>query len=320
MRVIILLFIITSCLEQTNGQGLIFNKESFESGQHYESERSDFIPESFSIKKFAPYVFQQQLSTCVAYSSATALTMMNAILKRETDVKNISLEIVSPHWIYFRNKDVTDDQCKEGLDIEKAMKDILNYGVPYMLFVEYPEYYPFGDVQLCNYYPPDFEKDAEIALVNRPDEILRISYSEDIKAVISKGLPVIIGMNVPVSFENCFGKELWTPTAVETILDGYGHAMVVVGYDDKKYGGAYEILNSWGESWGNEGYIWIKYSDFKKFFLGGYALYKERKLGSDTPSLLSKEDTKNIEMDFKLSKNKSKKSNSNKNRWENMTK
>lgn len=315
MRVIILLFIITSCLELTNGQGLIFNKESFESGQQYESERSDFIPESFSIKKFAPYVFQQQLSTCVAYSSATALTMMNAILKRETEIKNISLEVVSPHWIYFRNKDETDDQCKEGLDIERAMKDILNYGVPYMLFVEYPEYYPFGKVQLCNYYPPNFEKDAEIALVNRPDEILRISYPEDIKAVLSKGLPVIIGMNVPVSFENCFGKELWTPSAVETILDGYGHAMVVVGYDDKKYGGAYEILNSWGESWGNEGYIWIKYSDFKKFFLGGYAMYKERKLGAEPPSSVNEADARNE--DVKLSKNYSKKFKSSK-RWKNL--
>ena len=33
-----------------------------------------------------------------------------------------------------------------------------------------------------------------------------------------------------------------------------GHAMVVVGYDDDKYGGAFEILNSWGTYWGNKGF------------------------------------------------------------------
>jgi hypothetical protein len=41
--------------------------------------------------------------------------------------------------------------------------------------------------------------------------------------------------------------------------------MCVVGYDDDKYGGAFEIQNSWGEGWGNKGYIWVKYSDFAKF-------------------------------------------------------
>jgi hypothetical protein len=40
--------------------------------------------------------------------------------------------------------------------------------------------------------------------------------------------------------------------------------MCVIGYDDTKYGGAVEIMNSWGTDWGNKGFVWVRYSDFAK--------------------------------------------------------
>jgi hypothetical protein len=46
----------------------------------------------------------------------------------------------------------------------------------------------------------------------------------------------------------------------------------VVGYDDNLYGGAFEVLNSWGTSWGNNGYVWIKYSDFVRFVFQTYEI------------------------------------------------
>lgn len=35
------------------------------------------------------------------------------------------------------------------------------------------------------------------------------------------------------------------------------HAVVIVGWDDSKQ--AYLVKNSWGEDWGEDGYIWVKY-------------------------------------------------------------
>ena len=46
--------------------------------------------------------------------------------------------------------------------------------------------------------------------------------------------------------------------------------MCVVGYDDFKYGGAFEVMNSWGEEFGDDGFIWIKYSDFYKLVQEAY--------------------------------------------------
>ena len=53
------------------------------------------------------------------------------------------------------------------------------------------------------------------------------------------------------------------------------HAVLAIGYDDTKYGGCIEIMNSWGDTWGNKGFISVKYKDFTKFFIGGYAFYKK---------------------------------------------
>ncbi|HLG34931.1 MAG TPA: hypothetical protein VI757_08640, partial [Bacteroidia bacterium] len=50
-------------------------------------------------------------------------------------------------------------------------------------------------------------------------------------------------------------------------------AMLAVSYDDEKYGGAIEVLNSWGKQWGNNGFAWIRYSDCLKWFSGVYAFF-----------------------------------------------
>jgi len=39
-----------------------------------------------------------------------------------------------------------------------------------------------------------------------------------------------------------------------------GHAMCIVGYDDSKE--AFKVRNSWGASWGDNGYLWIGYETF----------------------------------------------------------
>ena len=44
-----------------------------------------------------------------------------------------------------------------------------------------------------------------------------------------------------------------------------GHAMTIVGYDDTFNGGSFRIVNSWGRDWGDDGYAWIRYSDFRRF-------------------------------------------------------
>ena len=62
------------------------------------------------------------------------------------------------------------------------------------------------------------------------------------------------------------GQELWRPSGMDESQMGMGgHAMCVIGYDDRKFGGAFQIMNSWGPEWGKNGVAWVKYGDFKNY-------------------------------------------------------
>lgn len=61
---------------------------------------------------------------------------------------------------------------------------------------------------------------------------------------------------------------------------GIDHDVVLVGWDDTKgNGGAWKMRNSWGESWGNAGYMWIEYGANKI----GYEAVWATAGGSPTP-------------------------------------
>ena len=71
----------------------------------------------------------------------------------------------------------------------------------------------------------------------------------------------MIGIRTPYSFASSLNGDTW-----DGIVDDVrgGHALSLIGYDDNKEGGCFEIINSWGKEWGDKGRIWVKYSDFDK--------------------------------------------------------
>jgi C1A family cysteine protease len=89
-----------------------------------------------------------------------------------------------------------------------------------------------------------------------------------VKTYLSKGHPVMFGFTVYNSIEQAESTgKIPFPSPKERIEGG--HAVAVVGYDDKmkiknKYGkiettGALLIRNSWGTQWGERGYGWLPY-------------------------------------------------------------
>ena len=100
-----------------------------------------------------------------------------------------------------------------------------------------------------------------------------------VKRSLEEGKPVIIAMNTPDSFIN-FGTVVWRPYENPNV-SYEGHAMCVVGYDDDMYGGAFEVQNSWGTRWGNNGYIWIRYGDFAAFVHEAYDIVENLAIFQD---------------------------------------
>jgi hypothetical protein len=103
-----------------------------------------------------------------------------------------------------------------------------------------------------------------------------------IKENISQGAPVVIGMQVGGSYmQPMMGKDIWEPTDEDRAMMGFGgHAQCVVAYVDSKYGGAFLIMNSWGPQWGNNGFAWVRYPDFKFFVREAYGIEPMARTGA----------------------------------------
>jgi C1A family cysteine protease len=97
-----------------------------------------------------------------------------------------------------------------------------------------------------------------------------------VKNALAAGNPVVIGFSVYDSFEGAWGDiphgqtgsgmMPFPNTATETLLGG--HAVCIVGYDDTmpvagKANGRFIVRNSWGTSWGDNGYFYMPYDVIK---------------------------------------------------------
>ena len=222
------------------------------------------VPASASIKMYAPFPKGQGVyGTCSAWASAyCGRTIVDAVKNKWSDRQFITDNAYSPAFL-FRMLQPKDNVCKGGSSISAAFAILKDKGA--LSYNDLPGTCSptISQTQLTNAGKrkvKDFLRLFDINTIAR----VRI---QAVKKSISEKKPVVFGMICPPSFS--YAKEVWKPT--EEPLQSYGgHAMCVVAYDDEKFGGAFEIQNSWGQNWGNEGYIWIRYEDFARFTPYGF--------------------------------------------------
>ncbi|MGK7389346.1 MAG: C1 family peptidase [Candidatus Cyclobacteriaceae bacterium M2_1C_046] len=264
---IILLLIFTAHL--SFGQGLIFDDKAYDRGpakpQIYRGVNI-ILPSKASLKEFSPRAGNQlDYATSVAWAIGWAGKTILYAKNRNLSGSDVLPHIFSPAFIYqAANPD--DNNCSEGISLEQGLKVVKNIGVPKL-----DDYLYF-----CN--GPMTENDKEKAKDYKIDEFAKLFNSDakaedkikSLKTSIHSGYPVVIGMIATPSFKRA--KEFWQPTEAP---DGNhpGQAVCVVGYDDNKYGGAFEVLNSWGKGWGNDGYMWIRYKDFNDYVKYAYEMF-----------------------------------------------
>jgi hypothetical protein len=101
-----------------------------------------------------------------------------------------------------------------------------------------------------------------------------------VKQRLANGQTCVLGVN-------CYSNIMYINNfdTVYTVHDKYGnllggHGVCIVGYDDGKVTadgtGAFRLVNSWGTSWGNQGYWWMSYYAVKTTSAGlsqGYVYY-----------------------------------------------
>jgi C1A family cysteine protease len=220
------------------------------------------LPVSISlIPWFSPVEDQGDLGSC----TANAGVGMVEYFERRAFGKHID---ASRLFLYKTTRNMMQEKGDTGAFLRTTMGAMVLFGLPPEEYWPYKEaafdkepsafcYAYAQNYQSINYYRLDPPGTKASDLLNQ------------IKTNLAAGLPSMFGFTVYSSIEqaNDSGKIPF-PTKGEKIAGG--HAILVAGYDDKmkikntavgakETTGAFLIRNSWGTSWGDNGYGWLPY-------------------------------------------------------------
>lgn len=195
---------------------------------------------------FPPCYDQKSTSSCTGNAIAGAI--------KYAEIKCGNFESINPSrlFIYYNERLLegsTDQDC--GGIIHDGIKACNIYGV-----VD-ESYWKFSETHVT-------EQPSEEAYSQATKEKIKNYVAIDntnitnIKACLAHGYPIVFGFTVFESFES----EEVAKTGIMTLPYLHeqsvgGHAVLVVGYDDTKE--AVLVRNSWGTSWGLNGYFWMPY-------------------------------------------------------------
>jgi len=203
------------------------------------------LPSSIDLSANFPIPGNQgQQNSCVGWAAAYALKSYHEKLENQWSL-NTNDHLFSPSFIYNQ---INRGQDKGSLPNE-ALDLIVNSGA--------------ATLNTMDYSQSDYLTQPSTAALNEAANYKAKSWEvprslNDIKAALANNLPVLIGIGIYESFNFVSGTDAVYNSATGQPLGG--HAVTAVGYDDNKYGGAFKVINSYGQNWGDGGYFWLPYS------------------------------------------------------------
>jgi hypothetical protein len=251
--------------------GMEMKQEIYDKAEVYEAlsdNASEPLPESYSLLQYAPQRLNQGTQgSCVGWASAYAA---RTILYARQNNLNPDQVCFSPSSLYNQ---IALTNC-QGAYMNEAMATMHQKGI--LPFRE------FGyDESDCSSVPgQNLQQRASNFKIKGYNRLSKggDDYKTNIlslKQNIAAGAPVVIGMMVGGSFMQAMqGRKVWIPSQDDYYMQGFGgHAMCAIGYDDFLEGGAFQIMNSWGKEWGENGVAWVRYKDFEFFNKEAWGLY-----------------------------------------------
>ena len=263
MKKIILIYGLLFTVSVSLAQGLKLDPAKYKSAeQYFAPKESGFSAASLqskvSYREYCPIPNSQgNVSTCVGW--ATAYAGLSTQLNIQMGITNYThkwARAFDPHFIYSFIKHENDNWCEEGTSLSLALNVLEQYGCkPFVwdpwLKCNATETFNEFSLALASQYKIEGWKAV-------PDDDI----VTNTKMALYNKLPVLVGVALTESFMKgtALGNGVWSPQAGEKMLGG--HAMCVIGYDNNKNGGSFEVMNSYGSEYGDKGFVWIPYKDF----------------------------------------------------------
>ena len=259
-----------------SSQGLGFNESKYSSYEEYESSSLGFSPPaSQSLRDYAPLVIRQKGNSCVGFATAySALSIMHNYKLGITNRHEKMFTAFDPYLVYSIITKTND--CNELTYMYDGLSALLNTGCK--KYYVYPFLDCKSDLKRSDYLWSSNPYKLKNFYIIPKDQLRNRSFMiERLKTAVCAVVPPIIGIKTTNSMagkgygDGTVGNDgLWVPSYYDKEIGG--HAVTIIGYDDSKFGGAFEIMNSWGNDFGDDGFMWIKYDDLLKVIDEAYLL------------------------------------------------
>ncbi|HEY2810787.1 MAG TPA: malectin domain-containing carbohydrate-binding protein [Rhabdochlamydiaceae bacterium] len=245
------------------------------------SDANSALPASVNnstLTSFPPIGDQQQEGSCVAWGSTYYQASHELGLLNGYNNKNDFTHVLSPRWTY----NLLNGGQDGGLVPDYAFTLLSQNGAPSITSFSYVN----GDVTSWDLQIQDWVT----AISNRlapPQYVAGIGGAsqnlQTIKQLLTNGHVLTFATFIDSWVFTSVLNDPQNPNSPYvgqyacTYLDGRegGHFMTIVGYDDNIWidvngngqvdsgeRGAFLVANSWGNDWGNSGFIWISYDAF----------------------------------------------------------
>lgn len=221
----------------------------------------DYMP---PVKSQGPY------GTCTAWGSGYyARTIMYA---RENNLTKADLEDpanqFSPKYLFLAIPDEHKGQDCGGSWPGAAFEVMQTRGIAT------EEEVPYENLNICaESIQQSWDENAADYKIENYRAIGENEFTvETFKSYLAMGRPVQISCKLDENFYGINNSEVYTSADADYNNNPGYHSMCLIGYDDNKgTSGAFQIVNSWGRNWGDEGIFWIDYNFFIETFC--YAAY-----------------------------------------------
>ncbi len=212
--------------------------------------RNENLKDNYKIINIPPIMNQGRLASSSAF--AAGYLAMSYYTQNRKNIKNY---ICSPSFIY----NLLNNEKNEGIDLADALELLRQTGCPPI------ETFPYNEIDYKLKPPSPI---IELAMNYKIEKYYRIDPTDfyQIASFISQNSIVIATIHISENFLKIDKKTFYEP---EGNFIGK-HSIGIVGFNALKQ----QLLtfNSFGDSWGDKGFVWIPHEWFKRLVICAYVI------------------------------------------------
>jgi len=187
---------------------------------------------------------QDNVGCCTASAVLLAAEMLFAKTNKPLNLSRL--------FVYYMTRKLQGRLGQKGAELKSTFDALSLYGACT------EQFWPFSPHRVD--HEPNFR-----AVQNARYKIneYECATPEKFNSILDKGVPIVIGMHTGRLFWRMRGElneQIYKPVNESDNRPTQGHAVTIVGYDDKIQGGSWIIANSLGLRWGYRGCGILPYS------------------------------------------------------------